>query len=219
MDRIDVSLTRVALGKRSLMFMFMYSLGRQMNDTDGAFSVPANSLAPDADWGPASNDIRHRFTSLLSGSLPKNFRGQVMVTATSATPYNITTGFDDNGDTVLNDRPVGVDRNSARGSGVVDVTARIGWTFGFGKPPAAQDPLNIRRLRNDASRGDVGSVLSDALGGRQHRYRVELYGQAYNALNRVNYAGYRGVMTSPYFGTATASLPPRRIELGIRFDF
>jgi hypothetical protein len=219
MDRFDLSLSRVALGKRPLMLMFMYSLGRQMNDTDGAFSVPANAIDADADWGPASNDIRHRFTSVMSGSLPKSFRAQVMITATSATPYNITTGFDNNGDAVFNDRPAGVGRNSARGSGVIDVTARIGWTFGFGKPPTAQDPLNIRRLRNEASRGDVGSVLSDALGGRQHRYRMELYGQAYNALNRVNYTGYRGVMTSPYFGTATASLPPRRIELGIRFDF
>ena len=32
----------------------------------------------------------------------------------SALPYNITTGRDDNGDTISNDRPAGVTRNAAR---------------------------------------------------------------------------------------------------------
>ena len=35
----------------------------------------------------------------------------------SATPYNVTTGVDGNGDTVFNDRPLGVERNSERGAG------------------------------------------------------------------------------------------------------
>jgi hypothetical protein len=34
----------------------------------------------------------------------------------SALPYNITTGLDGNGDTVFNDRPAGIGRNSARGA-------------------------------------------------------------------------------------------------------
>jgi hypothetical protein len=142
-----------------------------------------------------------------------------MTSLASAAPYNITTGFDENHDTVTNDRPAGVGRNSARGAGQVDLTVRLGWGFGFGKAPGPQTGVpNIRRATSDAQRDPLGAI-SSALGGQAHRYRVEFYAQAYNALNRVNQIGFRGVQTSPFFGTATASLPPRRIEIGTRFDF
>ena len=52
----------------------------------------------------------------------------------SGTPYNITTGFDDNGDDVINDRPDGVGRNSARGDGPLNVDLRLSWQKGFGQP-------------------------------------------------------------------------------------
>ena len=34
--------------------------------------------------------------------------------ANTGTPYNVTTGFDDNGDAIFNDRPAGGTRNSVR---------------------------------------------------------------------------------------------------------
>jgi hypothetical protein len=40
-------------------------------------------------------------------------------------PFNITTGFDDNHDTVANDRPPGVGRNTGRGPGSANVDARL----------------------------------------------------------------------------------------------
>ena len=42
------------------------------------------------------------------------------VQGSSALPYNITTGFDTNGDTVFNDRAAGVERNSAPRRDAVD---------------------------------------------------------------------------------------------------
>ena len=46
--------------------------------------------------------------------------------ASSALPYNIITGFDNNGDTVINDRPDGVARNTARGAATWNLNARLG---------------------------------------------------------------------------------------------
>ena len=71
---------------------------------------------PDADWGPSAQDIRHRAVrdGQLSAALQHARRPQHA--AGSARPYNITTGSDDNGDTVFNDRPADVSRNSARGA-------------------------------------------------------------------------------------------------------
>ena len=61
---------------------------------------------------------------MLNTSLPKNIRLGLSGTARGGTPYNITTGRDDNGDTVFNDRPAGVGRNSATRQGDVGRRAR-----------------------------------------------------------------------------------------------
>jgi outer membrane receptor protein involved in Fe transport len=42
---------------------------------------------------------------------------------------------------------------------------------------------------------------------------------AFNVLNRVNYAGYVGNLSSPFFGLPVAAQPARRIQLGLRFSF
>jgi hypothetical protein len=142
-----------------------------------------------------------------------------MTSLSSAPPYNITTGFDDNHDTAINDRPAGAGRNSARIAAQFDLLARVAWGFGFGKAPGPQTGVpNIKRITSDGQRDPPGAV-SSALGGQAHRCRVEVFVHAYNALNRVNRIGFRGVFTSPFYGTATVSLPPRRLEIGTRFDF
>jgi outer membrane receptor protein involved in Fe transport len=43
--------------------------------------------------------------------------------------------------------------------------------------------------------------------------------EVFNALNRVNYSGYIGNMSSPFFGRATSAQPPRRIQLSLRGMF
>ena len=40
-----------------------------------------------------------------------------------------------------------------------------------------------------------------------------------NLLNRANYVGYSGVMTSPFFGKPTNVVAPRRVQLAVKFGF
>ncbi len=42
---------------------------------------------------------------------------------------------------------------------------------------------------------------------------------AFNVTNRVNYTGYVGDLSSPFFGQAVAAKPPRRLQLSGRFEF
>jgi hypothetical protein len=42
---------------------------------------------------------------------------------------------------------------------------------------------------------------------------------AFNVSNRVNYAGYVGNLSSPFFGQTVAAKPPRRLQLSGRFEF
>jgi hypothetical protein len=42
---------------------------------------------------------------------------------------------------------------------------------------------------------------------------------AFNVFNRVNYAGYVGNLSSPFFGKPVAAQPSRRLQLSTRFRF
>ena len=194
-----------------------YFLSRSINETDGPFSLPADSHDLASERGPAAGSARHRFMSLANFALRKSLRAGTSVRVQSPLPYDITTGRDDNGDAVSNDRPAGVTRNSGRGRRQIDVGARLSWSIGFGTRAGGgpQGP-QIRIVRG--SDADPLSGISMNEPGTQ-RYRLEMYAQSYNLLNHMNALNVSGVMTSPFFGQPTSAAPPRRIEIGARLAF
>ena len=207
------------------MFLFAnYAWVKQESDADGPFSLPANNYDPDAEWGPVAGVAQHNFSAMFTSPLTKSIRLSVGTTRRSGTPYNITTGRDDNGDTVFNDRPAGVGRNSARTEATWDVNTRVAYAFGFGqrKPtdggPAGAPVMIMHRVGGP---GGGGSEISGAFGGgaEDKKIRFELFASASNLLNVVNRVGYSGVMTSPFFGQATSAMPARRIDVGVRVGF
>jgi len=56
-------------------------------------------------------------------------------------------------------------------------------------------------------------------GGESSRFNVTISAQISNLINRVNYDGYSGVLTSPFFGRSSSARPARQIELSVRFGF
>ena len=209
------------------MFIFAnYALIDQQNDADGPYSLPANSYDLAAEWGPAAGMPRHIASAIVNLPLPAGFRLGVTTTARSGTRYNVTTGRDDNGDTVFNDRPAGVGRNSALTKGMWDVAARLSYAFGFGeRQTTAAGPggpmVIVQRVGPGAAGGGAGDLLGGMMGGgaENKRVRIELYVSAQNLFNTVNPTGYSGVVTSPFFGQPTAAMPARRIDLGMRIGF
>jgi hypothetical protein len=187
-----------------------YRLGWRRNEADDALSLPSDSLDPSADWGPSRQDVRHRVFAMFNAPLPRRFRVSANYRFQSAAPFTITTGFDDNGDTVVNDRPAGVTRNSARGDATQTLDLRVSWGQGFsgrGGRGRGGPEVVVRRP------GDEGGDMPGLFGGDT---RFEIYVQAYNVFNTVNLQRFTGVLTSPFFGLATSAQPPRRIELGVR---
>jgi hypothetical protein len=194
-----------------------YMLSRAWNEGDTPFSVPADPANPGAERGPAANDARHRAVGFASFPLGRMFAGGIAVNLRSALPYDITTGRDDNGDSLSTDRPAGVTRNAGRGRALVDVSARLAWRIGFGGAagPEAAGP-QVRVIRG----GDDANPLGNVPGGPSDtRCRLELYAQVFNALNHVNAQTFSGVLTSPFFGRPTAAGAPRRVEIGARLKF
>src|SRR5256884_5782339 len=56
--------------KRTTLFL-NYTLARLRNNTDGPFSVPATGDLG-AEWGAATNDVRHRVNLALNNQIVRN---------------------------------------------------------------------------------------------------------------------------------------------------
>jgi hypothetical protein len=191
-----------------------YRWSHHTSDTDGPFTLPVNNFDLSGERGPAVSDIRHFFSAMVNRRFFKNLSAMTILSANSGRPYNVTTGTDDNGDTVFNDRPSGVGRNGARGGPRFEVTARLSYGFDFGGP--RKETPGAGGQRATVRIGPEG--ISGLPGMSNQKYRLEFYVSATNLLNRANLFNYSGVMTSPFFGQATAAMPGRRIESGFRFS-
>jgi hypothetical protein len=189
-----------------------YTLNHSENNTDGAFSTPATGQLSQ-EWGPQAGSAVHRASGSFSLSQLRNLNTSFNVNVSSGTPYSITTGRDDNGDLIFNDRPAGVGRNSARAPGQWSSSAYISYGFTFG-PRLNNLPQGI--MINGGPGGyTVTSVAPPSLG----RYRIALTCQIQNLTNHTNLSGYSGNMLSPFFGKPTNSFGQRRVDVGMNLGF
>ena len=186
-----------------------YVFTRAYNNTDGDFSVPPGSLADE--WGRAASDMPSRLNLNVTALNLRNLSATLSWNVQSGTPYTMRTGFDDNGDLLFNDRPSGVARNTLRGQAQGGLSGQFSYSIPLRKRTGTLPP-GIMVTNNN---GAVSvSQFSDAA-----RYRINIIAQAQNLTNHANYIGYSGTLTSPFFGQPTAVLNPRRIDLGIQFNF
>jgi hypothetical protein len=218
LDRFTVNVN-YAIPQKRFFAGGNYQLSRIRNFTDNAFALPADNYNLAAEWGPSSRDARHRFFATVSVGLPKTMRLAVFAQGTSALPYNIITGVDENGDTIISDRPVGVTRNTARGAATLNMNVRLSKTFAFGPQRQTDGMPQFRGGGGGGVRGGGGGPFMMMGDGANNRYKIEFYLQAFNALNRANLQGYVGNLRSPYFGKPTSASAARRIEVGMNFGF
>jgi len=73
--------------------------------TTSEASFLSNQYDPIADYGRAAFDVRHRVFLGGNFTLPYSFSLSPFVIINSGQPYNLTTGQDNNGDSIFNDRP------------------------------------------------------------------------------------------------------------------
>jgi hypothetical protein len=162
--------------------------------------------------GGGGIDIRNRINVQFNNQIVRNLLLGFGVNASSAPPYTLLVGRDDNGDGIFNDRPAGVERNSLRGSGQLTVNANFGYVFAFGRSKVAQPPLI-----GVFGGGAATQVRTVDLGNA--RYRLQFFVQAFNLTNRRNYLGYSGVQSSKFFSQPTTVSGMRKIDFGINLSF
>ena len=136
-----------------------YTLGYNNSDTDNAFNTPADNYNLRGEWGRSGQDTRHRFFTGTNFRLPWGVNVNTNVNWSSSRPYNITTGLDNNGDTVLNDRPEGLKRNSGKGPGLFNMN------LGFQKTVVLKSPEKPTIPANNGANPFASSFAEPQRGG------------------------------------------------------
>lgn len=175
---------------RAAEFQVAYTLSKAIDNVGSSFfSSPQDSANVRDDRGLSDNDQRHRLT--VAGVLDwRGWQLSPMFRYTSALPYNVQLNFDRNGDTNLNDRPLGVGRNTARGFNYASLDVRLSRSF------LVSDRLRVQ-------------VLAEGFNGLNRANKA--------APNNVIGNGVGVPLAS--FGRETGAFDPRQVQLGLRLSF
>lgn len=176
--------------------MAQYTYSSATDDTMGPLVAPENNwnLAPEL--GRSSFDLRHRFSYAGTFELPFNFRFGSVISMASGRPFDITTGFDDNGDQNPYDRPPGGTRNTALG------------------PPIAQLDVRFTKLFR------VPTLFKHKAGKAERKtMNFEVSFDAFNVLNHPNTPAIVGELGSQIFGQASTANISRTLQLSVKYSF
>jgi len=206
-----------------------YTYNRAFGTTDGPESFPANQYNLSADYGRAATDIRHSL--VVGGSLlgPLRLDLSPFLVVRSGAPFNITTGHDNNGDSLytdrpafasdpsqpgvvstpyglLNPRPVAGDtivpRNYGQGPGFVTLNLRLSRTFGLGGGrSAATSEAKPSKKGGSSGFGALGGELHGVFhdSATEHRFNLTVSVIVRNVLNTTNPGIPVGNLSSTYF--------------------
>lgn len=182
-------------------------------DADNAFALPQSSYDFSGESARPFWQTRHRVFVSATANLFYKLRLSAQFNAASGTPYNITTGRDNNGDGNFNDRP-----------GFSDGAQSILTSFGFLNPNVVNGDFPRNAGTNPATATlDLNLSRMFLVGSKnksgESRFRLAINVRIANVLNRANLLGTIGVLSSPLFGQPTTANLARRIEFGLRFNF
>ncbi|HEY6231913.1 MAG TPA: carboxypeptidase regulatory-like domain-containing protein [Pyrinomonadaceae bacterium] len=179
-----------------------YTLAKALDNAGNAFFfTPQDNFNLRDEYGLSDNDQRHRFTVSGMFEIPRQSRQQTLRSLAqgfqlsyifsygSRLPFNIVTGGDRNFDTNVNDRPVGVARNSGRGFNFASLDLRLSRRFHL------NERMQLEMLVESFN------VLN--------RANLQLPNNTFGT----------GATASPGFGRPTAAADPRQIQLGLRLSF
>ena len=211
-----------------------YTLGYAKGDTDGAGSFPADSYNLRGELSRSSLDVRHRFT--LTGSVETvwGIGFFPLLIAQTGSPFNITTGLDNNGDSVFADRPAFatdftrssvrrtpfgnfdllplpgaqiIPRNYRNGPGYFSISMRISKTFGFGSvksPARTQATTSPARATAPGNAAGARPAAAQSSRPEDRPYKLILSMFVGNLLNRTNKGTPIGNLSSPLFGLSNS---------------
>ncbi len=200
-SRIDALYIASKLRMRRAQVMATYSLSKAMDLANDFNSGPGDltNLNWEGDWGPAANDIRHRFTVGGVVDVGRGFQISSSIQANTGKPFNPIVGYSGGRAEV---RPIDpatgqvFGRNSFRAPGFATWDMRVARNFDLGRSRSVEVLFEVFNVTD----------------------RVNFNGDARTGFNNV---WGTNAQPSPGFGTPTNIVPnsARQAEFGARFRF
>ena len=197
----------------SLISGYLYNGFRTNAENPNIF--PQSTYQQTRDWARPTGSPTHSLFAVIIYSLPFNIGSTTNLSVASGAPYDVTTGFDNNGDDVFNDRP-----SLASNSGAGVYSTRFGL-------------LSTNQVNGDLQR-NVGTMpagvrfdlsltrsfsLKEKWGPVPHQQTLRLDARSSNLINHANYTVVDGIVGTPQFTQPVTADFGRRIELGARLSF
>lgn len=186
------AIARMPVHWRRVVINGSYAFLRARRNAAGPFDVPPSGTL-DTEWGRGAADNPYRVNLGIVSTQVRNLSVTLTINASDGNPYTLLTGLDDNGDGLLNDRPVGVGLLSLRTTRRWTVSGRFTYNIPMTRPA-----------------GDAGATP---------RYRTSVYASIDNLTNHANLTGFSGIMTSPFFLQPTNVMNPRKVDVGMNLSF
>ena len=201
--------------KRVQFFFGAVRVNVRMDSDDFAFSSPQSSTTDRGEYALRTGQSLWQTFGNGVFNLPEKLQLSWNLYASGNTPFNITTGFDNNGDGDFNDRPQFATSPTQAGaiqtpygllvaSGGTGVLARNRGSLPWGVYLDGNLQRSFKLTRNAKA---------------DHQQTITLNLRSANLLNHTNVTAMGGVLGSPLFGVGYAADNGRRIEGGLRYSF
>lgn len=204
--------TRYKKARFQVAYTWAKSISDGTNDNASTNTDPFKTAGSD-DRGVDENDRRHAVSITSLVELPLGIKLSGIVFFRGGNPWEINTGLDLDGDGSRQDRPRGLVKNS--GGQKSQANLDIINAFRASRNLA---PITMERLTQSS-----GDTLVDLRATKQFRLgnsrSLDVFLEAYNLFNSVNYENPSGVMTSGSFAIRTIARDPRQIQWGARLNF
>jgi hypothetical protein len=186
-----------------------------IDDTnDDEFFTPQSAYSDAGEFAHRSGQAEWNFFGNVNFNLPEKVQLTGDFNGGATSRYNITTGFDNNGDGDFNDRPQYAAPGtpgavatpygllvSSGGTGVLQRNVGV-------MPTTVYLDMNLQRafvLTHDPK--------------VEHQQKLTLNVRSSNILNHTNVTQVGGVLGSPLLGVPYAADNGRRVEAGVRYSF
>lgn len=178
------------------------------------FSTPQSSHSDAGEFARrAGNGLWHVFGNATL-KLPEKLELSANMHANGDAPYNVTTGFDNNGDGSFNDRPQYA--NPGDPNAIATPFGLLVASGGHGTLPRDKGIMPWQTYL-DMNLQRAFKITRNTKA--EHAQTVTLNLRSANVLNHLNVTSVGGVLGSPLFARPYAADNGRRVEAGLRYSF
>ncbi|MEZ5290922.1 MAG: carboxypeptidase regulatory-like domain-containing protein [Vicinamibacterales bacterium] len=212
----DALQTQLRKRFKSTTWQVSYTLAKAISDNtndNASFNTdPWNTFGND-DRGPDENDRRHALSVSAIAPLPWGVQLSTIVSLRTGNPWDIIAGVDLDRDGNNQDRPAGLQKNSGGRESDANLAIINNLRQARNLAPITMDQLTR------TSRDRVVDMRATKAFRAGAKARFEVFLEAYNLLNTVNFENPSGSISSGSFATYTTARDARQIQWGARIQF